>query len=118
MKKTFNKIDNDCEQHAYNDHGNHRKIKPGIPFFYPYIAGQAAQPSGEEAGPEKQAREDDDSAGHHEKFAQLAHPSRMGAGCGQGKCHDRGVVFGRGELRASYAGRRLSCHGRAVPRLL
>ena len=44
MKETFNKVDNNGEQHAYNDHGNHRKIKPGFSFFYPYISGQAAQP--------------------------------------------------------------------------
>ncbi len=44
MKEAFNKIDEEGEQHAYNNHRNYRKIKPGAPFFYPYIAWQAAQP--------------------------------------------------------------------------
>jgi len=44
MKKAFNNIYNSGEQDTDNDQGNHRKIKPGITFFYTDISRQAAQP--------------------------------------------------------------------------
>ena len=44
MKEAFNKIDDNGEQHAYNNHRSNWKIKPGAALFYPDISRQAAQP--------------------------------------------------------------------------